>query len=114
MNDCIFCKIAKKDIPSELLYEDDDIVAFNDIDPVAPVHVLIIPKMHISSLLEINEHNSDLISKIVIVANKLAEKLNLTEQGFRIVNNCGKYGGQTVDHIHFHLLAGRFMQWPPG
>lgn len=112
--ECIFCKIARKEIPTDLIYEDERVVAFNDINPQAPVHVLIIPKNHLTSLLDITQSNADIISHIVLVAKKLAEDMKLNEKGFRIVNNCGKEGGQTVGHLHFHLLGGRSMTWPPG
>ena len=111
--DCIFCKIARNEIPSKKLYEDDEIVAFNDLEPQAPVHVLIIPKAHISSANEITAENSDIVGKIFIAAAKIAKEQGL-EKGYRIVNNCGEDGGQTVHHLHFHLLGGRKMQWPAG
>ena len=111
--DCIFCKIAHNEIPSKELYEDDEIVAFNDLEPQAPVHVLIIPKAHISSANEITAENSDIIGKIFMVAAKIAKEQGL-DKGYRIVNNCGEDGGQTVQHLHFHLLGGRKMHWPAG
>lgn len=111
--DCIFCKIARNEIPSQKLYEDDEIVAFNDLEPQAPVHVLIIPKAHISSANEITAENSDIIGKIFMVAAKIAKEQGL-DKGYRIVNNCGEDGGQTVQHLHFHLLGGRKMHWPAG
>lgn len=111
--DCIFCKIARNEIPSQKLYEDDEIVAFNDLEPQAPVHVLIIPKAHISSANEITAENSDIIGKIFMVAAKIAKEQGL-DKGYRIVNNCGEDGGQTVKHLHFHLLGGRKMHWPAG
>lgn len=111
--DCIFCKIARNEIPSQKLYEDDEIVAFNDLEPQAPVHVLIIPKAHISSANEITAENSDIIGKIFMVAAKIAKEQGLNK-GYRIVNNCGEDGGQTVQHLHFHLLGGRKMHWPAG
>lgn len=110
---CIFCKIAAKEIPSNLVYEDEQVCAFYDLDPQAPVHVLIIPKAHIASAQEITPENSAAVAHIFEVAAKLAADLGL-ENGFRIVNNCGKDGQQTVQHLHFHLLGGRQMQWPPG
>ncbi|KMT21647.1 histidine triad nucleotide-binding protein [Clostridium cylindrosporum] len=112
--DCIFCKIVQGEIPSAKVYEDDKVYAFNDISPAAPTHVLIIPKEHISSALEVDEKNSSLIGHIFTVANKIARDLGIDKTGFRIVNNCGEDGGQTVHHIHFHLLGGRSLQWPPG
>ena len=112
--DCLFCAIAKKEIPSDIVYEDDKVLAFKDISPEAPVHVLIIPKEHYSSALDINDENAEIIAHIFSVASKLARELGIAENGFRIVNNCGKDGGQTVGHIHFHLLGGRNLGWPPG
>jgi len=114
VSDCIFCKIINKDIPTNIIYEDDKVVAFNDINPQAPLHVLIIPKEHISSISNINEENSNLIGHIHLVANIIAKREGLQERGFRIVNNCGVEGGQTVPHLHFHILGGRQMKWPPG
>ena len=111
--DCIFCKIAAGQIPSNKAYEDDKVLAFYDLDPQAPTHILIIPKEHIASAAEINEENSAVIAHIFEVAAKLSRDLGL-EKGFRIVNNCGEDGGQTVKHLHFHLLAGRPLAWPPG
>ncbi|MBO5008396.1 MAG: histidine triad nucleotide-binding protein [Clostridia bacterium] len=114
MSDCLFCKIANGDIPTEFLYEDDKVVAFKDIEPQAPHHILIIPKEHIDSALEINDANCDIPGHVFMVASKLAKELGFAQDGFRIVNNCGRDGGQTVGHLHFHILAGRYLQWPPG
>ncbi|KAJ53858.1 histidine triad (HIT) family protein [Clostridium tetanomorphum] len=114
MGNCIFCKIIKGEIPSEKIYEDDLILSFKDINPEAPMHVLIIPKKHISSLNELKEEDSKIISHIFIVAKEIAKKLGIDEKGYRIVTNCGEDGGQTVEHIHFHMLGGRLLQWPPG
>jgi histidine triad (HIT) family protein len=111
---CIFCKIINGDIPSKKLYEDDKVLAFYDISPEAPVHFLVIPKEHIQSVNELNEKNADIISHIFLVINKLVRELNISETGYRVVNNCGKDGGQTVDHIHFHVLGQRDLKWPPG
>lgn len=111
--DCIFCKIAKGEIPSNKAYEDDKVLAFYDLEPQAPVHILIIPKEHIASCAEINENNSAVISRIFEVAAKLGEELGL-ENGYRIVNNCGADGGQTVHHLHFHFMGGRQFGWPAG
>lgn len=113
MTECLFCKIIKGDIPSDLLYEDDKVVAFRDINPQAPVHFLVIPKEHIESAMDINEDNKDLIGHIFNVSSALAKDEGL-ESGYRIVNNCQEHGGQTVNHIHFHVLGGRQMLWPPG
>ncbi len=111
--DCLFCKIANKEIPSELIYEDERVIAFKDLNPQAPLHYLIIPKTHIKSADDINEENKDLIGHVIYVASKIAKEKGL-DKGYRIVNNCGEDGGQTVDHIHFHLLGKRKMMWPPG
>lgn len=111
--DCIFCKIANHEIDSENVYEDDEVIAFNDLDPQAPVHVLIIPKEHISSANELTLGNKDIVGKIFMIASKIASDMSL-DRGYRIVNNCGEDGGQTVEHLHFHLLGGRNMKWPPG
>ncbi|MBS5937172.1 histidine triad nucleotide-binding protein [Clostridium sartagoforme] len=111
---CIFCKIVSGEIPSKKLYEDDKVLAFYDISPEAPVHFLVIPKEHIKSANEINEENASIISHIFVVINKLVKELNINETGYRIVNNCGKDGGQTVDHMHFHVLGQRDLKWPPG
>lgn len=110
--DCIFCKIIKGEIPTNKVYEDETVIAFNDIEPQAPVHILIIPKEHIASAAEINEGNSALIAHVFEVAAKIAKEKNL--DGFRIVNNCGDSAGQTVKHIHFHLMSGREFTWPAG
>ena len=106
--DCIFCKIVNGDIPSNKVYEDDTVLAFHDIAPQMPVHVIVIPKMHIASAAEVNEENSAVIGHIFEVIPKIAKDLGL-DNGFRIINNCGKDGGQTVDHIHFHILGGRTL-----
>lgn len=112
--DCIFCKIAEGKIPSKKLYEDEKVIAFHDISPEAPIHFLVIPKKHIKSVNEVNEENANIISHIFLVINKLVKELNIAETGYRIVNNCGKDGGQTVDHMHFHVLGQRELKWPPG
>ncbi|GAA0084555.1 histidine triad nucleotide-binding protein [Clostridium sp. MB05] len=112
--DCIFCKIANGEIPSKKLYEDDKVIAFHDISPEAPIHFLVIPKEHIKSANELNEQNSNIISHIFIVINKLVRELKIDETGYRIINNCGKNGGQTVSHLHFHVLGQRELKWPPG
>lgn len=114
MADCIFCKIANKEIPSEIVYEDDNIIAFKDANHQAPVHILFIPKKHIESLNDLSEEDSALIGDIFYRIKELAKDLGIAEEGYRVVNNCGKLGGQTVFHIHFHLLAGRQLTWPPG
>lgn len=109
MEDCIFCKIIKGEIPSEKVYEDDEILAFKDINPIAPVHILVIPKKHIESADDIVEEDELLIGKIFTVIKRLAKENNL-DNGYRIVNNCGEDGGQAVKHLHFHLLGGRKLK----
>ena len=109
MEDCIFCKIIKGESPSEKVYEDDAILAFKDIQPAAPIHILVIPKKHISTLLEVAEEDSTLMAKIFQVINKIVKDLGIEKDGFRVIANCGKDSGQEVMHIHFHLLAGRKM-----
>lgn len=111
--DCIFCKIASGEIPSNKIYEDEKVIAFYDLAPQAPVHFLVIPKEHIKCADEINESNSEIIAHIFEVISKVAKELKL-ENGYRIVNNCGEDGGQTVGHLHFHVLGGRLLAWPPG
>ena len=112
--DCLFCKIVQGEVPSDKIYEDDLIYAFKDIAPQAPTHIIIIPKVHISSANELTEENASVVGHIFAVAAKLAKEHGFAENGYRIVNNCGEHGGQTVQHLHFHLLAGRNLGWPPG
>ena len=107
MEDCTFCKIIKGEIPSTKVYEDDEVLAFNDINPAAPIHILVIPKKHIKSLLEVNKEDEKLIGKIYRIINKIAEEQKFDKNGFRVIVNCGKDGGQEVEHLHFHLLAGK-------
>ncbi len=111
--DCLFCKIAAGEIPSTKIYENDKVYAFADIDPKAPFHAIVIPKEHIASAAEITPENSRLIADVFEAISVIAREQGL-EKGFRVVNNCGSEGGQTVGHIHFHLLARRNLQWPPG
>ena len=112
--DCLFCKIIAGDIPSAKVYEDDKVYAFRDIEPQAPVHILIIPKEHIASANELTEENASLVGHVFAVAAKIAKEEGIAEGGYRIVNNCGEDGGQTVKHLHFHMLGGRSLAWPPG
>ena len=114
MEDCLFCNIAAGDTDTELVYEDKKIVAFEDINPQAPIHLLLVPKKHISTLTNLEDEDYKLIGHIYKIANQLAEKHGVANDGFRIVSNCKEQGGQTVLHIHFHLLGGRNLQWPPG
>ena len=111
---CLFCRIVKKEIPSKIVYEDERLLAFEDINPQAPVHILVIPKKHISTSLEIKSTDNELIGYMFQAANKIAKEKNIAERGFRLVMNCNRESGQTVFHIHLHLLGGRIMHWPPG
>ncbi|PIU51130.1 histidine triad nucleotide-binding protein [Candidatus Desantisbacteria bacterium CG07_land_8_20_14_0_80_39_15] len=113
MGDCLFCKIANKEVESSIVYEDETLLAFNDINPQAPVHILIVPKKHIPTLLGVKDEDKDLIFSIHRVITNLAQEKNLVD-GFRVVINCGPNAGQAVYHLHFHLLGGRKMEWPPG
>ena len=114
MNDCIFCKIAAGEIPAQKVFEDDSVIAFKDLSPKAPVHVLIVPKKHIQSVAAFTADDKDLAAHIFVdVVPKLAAELNVAD-GFRLVMNTGDDGGQTVNHLHVHLLGGRKMTWPPG
>ena len=111
--DCIFCKIAAGEIPAKKAYEDESVIAFYDLEPQAPVHILIIPKEHIASCAEITAENCAVVAHIFEVAAKLGKELGL-DNGYRIVNNCGADGGQTVHHLHFHFMGGRQFGWPAG
>ena len=114
MDNCIFCKIAKGEIPAKIVYEDDQMMAFHDLSPVSPVHVLVIPKMHIDDVRCLNSENIGVISHLLLKIKDIAKELGVDESGFRLVNNCGVEGGQTVGHLHFHLGGGRQFNWPPG
>ncbi|HHV19706.1 MAG TPA: histidine triad nucleotide-binding protein [Thermoanaerobacterales bacterium] len=114
MMDCVFCKIINKELPTKVIYEDEEVLVFNDINPQAPIHLLLVPKKHIASIMEINEDNAKVMKRITKVAQDLARQNNIDKKGFRLVVNTGEEGGQTVNHLHFHLLSGRFMTWPPG
>lgn len=107
MQDCVFCKIVEGQIPSDIVYEDDNVIAFKDIHPVAPVHVLVVPKTHIESVKDINPGNVDIIANIHLAANKIAQKLGISDKGYRLINNCGPNAGQTVMHLHYHLIGGK-------
>jgi len=111
---CLFCKIIAGEIPSDTVHEDDTIVAFNDINPVAPVHQLLIPRRHVESAAELAETDAQMLGRLFAVAAELAEKAGLTDKGYRLVSNVGADGGQSVPHLHFHLIGGRRMAWPPG
>lgn len=112
MSDCIFCKIVSGQIPSQRVYEDDQVLAIRDINPQAPVHVLILPKQHIVSVMELTD--SRLLGRMTVAAAHVAKQEGIAERGFRLVTNTGPDGGQAVPHLHFHLLGGRQMEWPPG
>ncbi len=107
MEDCLFCKIAKKEIPSTIVYEDEEIIAFKDINPVAPVHILVIPKKHIESVRNMKKEDELLIGRMFTVINKIAKEQGVSERGYRIITNSGKDSGQEVMHLHFHLIAGK-------
>ncbi len=113
MGDCLFCKIANKEIASSIVYEDENVVAFNDINPQAPVHILVVPRKHIPTLLGVKDEDKDLMFSIQGVITRIAQERNLVD-GFRVVINCGPNAGQAVYHLHYHLLGGRKMEWPPG
>lgn len=106
MEDCVFCKIIKGEIPSTKVYEDDNVLAFKDINPAAPIHILVVPKQHIENVLEINEGNKKILEDVFLAINKIAKKLGIDKDGFRVITNCGKDSGQEVMHLHFHILAG--------
>jgi len=114
MDDCIFCKIAAGDIKTSNVYEDDYVIAFDDIDPKAPVHVIIIPKKHIESIQAVSNEDSMYLSHIISAVKIIAEEKKIDESGYRLLTNHGVDGGQSVFHLHFHLLGGRHLKWPPG
>lgn len=107
MEDCIFCKIIKGEIPSTKVYEDEEILSFNDVNPAAPIHILVVPKKHIESLAHLEKEDEALVGRIYGVINKIAEEQGFKDEGFRVIVNCGKNGGQEVMHLHFHILAGK-------
>jgi histidine triad (HIT) family protein len=111
---CLFCNILEKKIPADVVYEDDHALAFRDIRPVAPTHVLVIPKQHIAAIHDLDESHTAAMGQLLLAARKVADKLGLVEDGFRLVINDGEHAGQTVHHIHAHVLGGRTMTWPPG
>lgn len=109
MENCIFCKIINNDIPSNKIYEDDNVLAFKDINPQMPIHIIVIPKKHIESIVDLKQEDEALVGKIFTVINKIAHDLGIQENGFRVISNCGEDAGQTVKHLHFHILAGEKM-----
>ena len=112
--DCIFCKIAAGEFNTKFVFENDDLVAFRDIRPQAPVHILIIPRRHIERINQLTDSDAKLLGNMVLVANQLAKNENISDSGYRLVFNCGRDSGQEVEHIHLHLFGGRKMSWPPG
>lgn len=111
MMDCIFCKISQGELPSKKVFEDEHVVAFHDNNPIAPVHILMIPKKHLTSLLDINEEDKEVIGHLHLALQQVAEQMGVTKDGFRVVTNIGKHGHQTVRHLHYHLLGGRQLEW---
>ncbi|MCM8824564.1 MAG: histidine triad nucleotide-binding protein [Candidatus Omnitrophica bacterium] len=111
---CVFCDISVGKVPAKKVYEDDEIIAFHDINPQSPVHILLIPRKHIINLTYIEQTDARLLSKMIMTATILAKKHNIAETGFRLVINTNRYAGQSVDHLHIHILGGRVMGWPPG
>jgi len=114
LKDCLFCKIASKEIDSDIYFEDEELLVIRDISPAAPVHLLVIPKKHISSIMEIDDLDKSTISNIMITIKRIAAELGLDKNGYRVVTNMGPDGGQSVDHLHFHLMGQRKFTWPPG
>ena len=112
--DCLFCNIAAGNIPADIIYQDDDVCAFRDIAPQAPTHLLVIPRQHISTTNDLDTDNSSIIGKMAQCAAKLAAEQGIAQDGYRLVMNCNNHGGQTVYHIHMHILGGRQLSWPPG
>ncbi len=111
---CLFCQIANGEIPSKIVYENDTVLAFEDVNPQAPTHILVIPRNHIESLNELTPDQAGLMGELILTAKDIARERGIADDGYRIVANCNAQGGQTVFHVHLHLLGGRFMQWPPG
>ena len=114
MSDCIFCKIINQEIPCSVVYQDEKVLVINDISPVAPVHLLILPKKHIISVVDLEDENEGIVGYMLSIAAKLSKQMGFADKGFRVVANIGEDGGQAVPHLHFHILAGRSLQWPPG
>jgi len=114
MSPCLFCDIATGKIPCTEVYSDENLLAFRDIDPKAPIHVLVIPRRHISGLNDLQSEDLQLLGQMQLAAAEIARQEGIAEEGYRFVINCGEDGGQTVDHLHLHLLGGRSMEWPPG
>jgi len=113
-NDCLFCKIGAREIPADVIHETDDLLAFRDINPQAPTHALIIPKRHVASINELRAEDAEIVGKLFLAAKEIARDEGFSEPGYRVVMNCNAAAGQTVFHIHLHLLGGRDLRWPPG
>lgn len=111
---CIFCRVVSRELPARIIYEDEKILAFEDINPQAPVHLLVIPKKHIPTLQDIADGDKDLMGMLFFITNRMAKEKGISEKGYRVVMNCGPAGGQSVYHLHLHLIGGRVMRWPPG
>ncbi|NMC28052.1 MAG: histidine triad nucleotide-binding protein [Syntrophomonadaceae bacterium] len=111
--DCLFCKIASKEIPAAIVYEDAKFVVIRDINPAAPVHLLIIPRIHLASLNETSDQDVDILGQIQLLAARMAKQENIAQNGYRLVNNCGPWGGQSIYHLHYHLIGGKQLGWPP-
>jgi histidine triad (HIT) family protein len=114
MTDCLFCKIRDGEIPCDKVYESDDVIAFRDVNPQAPTHVLVVPRKHISTVNDLEESDKDVVGQMLLAAKKIAADEGIAEDGYRLVLNCNSKAGQTVFHIHMHLIGGRVMTWPPG
>jgi len=114
MEDCIFCKIISGDIPANIVYQDDDVVIFEDVNPVAPVHILAVPRRHISTINDLNEEDAQLLGTLMLRLKAAAQGYTELKNSYRIIANCGRESGQSVFHVHLHLLGGRSMRWPPG
>lgn len=113
VTDCLFCRIVNKEIPAAIVYEDDSFMVINDINPAAPVHLLIIPRIHIASLNEAGVEDTEILGKLQLLAAQMADVAGIAGQGYRLVNNIGEWGGQTIRHLHYHLLGGKQLGWPP-
>ena len=114
MADCLFCRIVERALPAKIVAEDEALVAFHDVNPQAPTHILIVPKTHIPTVADLTDATVPVMGRLTVMANRLAEQLGFADDGYRLVVNCGPHGGQTVSHLHLHLLGGRRMTWPPG
>jgi histidine triad (HIT) family protein len=112
--DCLFCRIVAGEVPARFVHQDDEIVAFHDINPRAPTHVLLVPRRHIASAADLTEADGPILGRLFDVAARIAREAGIAENGYRMVTNVGRDGGQTVDHLHFHLMGGRSFTWPPG